>query len=42
MFNDLNHGFEKEPNEQEVKRYVEIDCFSDEKPIADETTEPVL
>ena len=48
LFNELGRGVEKESSEQQKKRYVELDSFSDEEPVADEepvtdeATEPVL
>ena len=42
LFNESDHGVEKEPSEQDEKRYIEFDSFSDEEPVADEAAEPVL
>ena len=41
LFNESDFGIEKEPNEQEEKRFVELDGFSEEE-TADEQVEPVV
>ncbi len=42
VFSELGRGVEKEPSKQEERRCVELDSLSEEEPVADEATEPVL